>query len=558
MKKIIYLLFVLPLLGILGSCDDDDPIVFDHELPQFELKSNAILLEVILPQGSTATDEYYIVGDFNGGMEEAVDNLEWQLEKSSGNDMKWGIYLNPSSFESGKTLADGFSFYSKKEGAERSVLNQEVTHTLTVGVGTRTNVWVDRWESYFGNVKKEFYTIFVDDQSGWDALALHYWGAIDGEGVTGTDWPGLQPAGTSTVNGVDYTYFELPKELNGKSINTIFNNNGGGKQFDAMFGFVVERDIYVQITGNSYEEVDPNVAPYNGYYVYVDNQTTWEALALYTWGDIELAGWPGIQPEGTKEVEGVSYTYFKMGEGANDKSINIIFNNNGGGKQLSDLPVTLSRDFYFRITDDGSKEVDPFATSGTAHKIYVEDNSGWALTTMHYYGPAETSWPGVSPTGTEEIGGVTYNYYEMPESLDGKGLNFILNNSGGGTQLADTYITLDRNYYFRITDSSINEISFRVYVDNQSGWPALALYGWGDVELGGGWPGLQPGGTETVNSVAYTWFELAPAATGKSVNLIFNDTVGGDGKQFDGPNVIINRDYYYQITASTATEVNNN
>jgi hypothetical protein len=356
MKKIIYLLFVLPLLGIPGSCDDKEPIVFDHELPQFEIREDAILLEVIMPQGSAANDEYYIAGNFNGGLEEAIDNLEWQLEKASGSDIKWGIYLNPSSFRSGKTLTDGFIFYSKKQGAERSVFNDAVTHTLDVGTGTRTNVWVNRWEAYFGNVQKEYYTIYVDNQSGWNALALHYWGAIDSEGVTGTNWPGLQPAGTETINGVDYTYFELPKELNEKSINTIFNNNGSGQQFDAMFGLVVERDIYVKITATGYEEVDPNDV-YNGYTVYVDNQTTWAAIALYTWGDLEIAGWPGLQPTGTKEVAGVTYTYFRMGEGANGKALNLIFNNNGGGNQLADVSVTLNRDFYFHITDTGAEEV---------------------------------------------------------------------------------------------------------------------------------------------------------------------------------------------------------
>lgn len=458
MKKYIFLLFILPLLSLLGSCDSDDPIVFDHEQPQFEMKANAILLEVIMPQGSTTTDEYYIVGDFNGGFEEAIDNLEWKLEHSTGNNMKWGIYLYPSSFKNGKTLADGFTFYSKSQGAERSVFNKEVIHTLDASIGTRTNVWVDRWEAYFGNVQKDYYTIYVDDQSEWNALALHYWGAIESEGVTETDWPGLQPAGTKTINGVDYIYFELPKELNNKTINTIFNNNGGGKQFDALFDFLVERDIYVKITGSSFEEVDPNNV-YNGYYVYVDNQTTWEALTLYTWGDVEVAVWPGIQPEGTKEVEGVTYTYFKMGEGVNDKSINIIFNNNNGGTQLPDIPVTMNRNFYFRISDTGSQEVDPFATSGTIRKIYVKDNSGWTAITMHYYGAGETTWPGISPAGTEEIGGVTYTYFEMPASLDGKAVSIIFNNNGGGEQLADTPITLDRDYYYQITSSDITEIT---------------------------------------------------------------------------------------------------
>ena len=50
MKKIIYWLFMLPLFALLNGCDDTDTIIFDDELPQFEIKANAILLEVIMPK----------------------------------------------------------------------------------------------------------------------------------------------------------------------------------------------------------------------------------------------------------------------------------------------------------------------------------------------------------------------------------------------------------------------------------------------------------------------------------------------------------------------------
>ena len=160
MKKIIYWLFMLPLFALLNGCDDTDTIIFDDELPQFEIKANAILLEVIMPKGSAADDEYYIVGDFNGGAEAAVGNLEWQLEKATGSESKWGIYLLPSTFKDGKTLADGFYFVSASKGEERSVKNEAVVHQLDVKVGTRTNVWVDRWEAYF-NTEEEGHDGFV-------------------------------------------------------------------------------------------------------------------------------------------------------------------------------------------------------------------------------------------------------------------------------------------------------------------------------------------------------------------------------------------------------------
>ena len=74
MKNIFYLLLLMPLMVLVNSCDDKKEIVFDSELPQFEIKDNAILLEVIMPQGTDADENIYIVGDFNDG-ENAVGQL---------------------------------------------------------------------------------------------------------------------------------------------------------------------------------------------------------------------------------------------------------------------------------------------------------------------------------------------------------------------------------------------------------------------------------------------------------------------------------------------------
>ena len=202
---------MLPLFALLNGCDDTDTIIFDDELPQFEIKANAILLEVIMPKGSAADDEYYIVGDFNGGAEAAVGNLEWQLEKATGSESKWGIYLLPSTFKDGKTLADGFYFVSASKGEERSVKNEAVVHQLDVKVGTRTNVWVDRWEAYFNTEEEghDGFVVYVADKSGWDNLYLYGWA---GAGDVTPAWPGIAVKGTEVINGVTYKYFDMGKE----------------------------------------------------------------------------------------------------------------------------------------------------------------------------------------------------------------------------------------------------------------------------------------------------------------------------------------------------------
>ena len=176
--RLLLALGVLPLL--LGACSKDE-IIFDHELPQFETRPGLQLLEVIMPQGTSATDRLYIVGEFNGGLDAALADPRWQLEKASGNDAKWGIYLDPASFVDGKTLADGYYFYSREQREERTLANAEVLHTEAPAVGGRLNVTAVRWAAYFdkpvdpGEITHDGYVIYVVDNSGYDELAMYAW-----------------------------------------------------------------------------------------------------------------------------------------------------------------------------------------------------------------------------------------------------------------------------------------------------------------------------------------------------------------------------------------------
>ena len=365
-KNIFYLLLLMPLLAFLGSCDDKDEIVFDHELPQFELKDNAILLEVIMPQGTATDDKIYIVGDFNGG-EEAIGQLEWCLEKAANSDVKWGIYLAPSTFKNGKTLADGFYFVSEKQGMERTVKNEDVSHTLNVGVGTRTNVTVSRWAAYFeeepDEVTHDGYVIYVEDNSGWDALTLYAWGN-DLPELFGA-WPGIVATGTVTIKGITYQYFDTGKANEGLTYNLICNNNNGGKQFD-LAAVTLDRHYYFSITDSKGTEIDPENPGgeepelKETHTLYVINNTGWDALSLYGYANDTpvTSAWPGMQVTGTKEIGGVIYTCFEMAAELTNTSLTLIFNNNGGGRQLPDFPVTLDRDYYLEITADACTEVE--------------------------------------------------------------------------------------------------------------------------------------------------------------------------------------------------------
>ena len=125
MKKILYFLTMLPVLAFLGACTEKEEIVFDHEQPAFDIRDNAILIEAIMPQGTVAEDIIYIAGAFNGG-DAAVGNPQWQMEHSTIIPEKWGIYLDPSTFVEGTSLADGFWFVSEEEGSTDDTVRPDI------------------------------------------------------------------------------------------------------------------------------------------------------------------------------------------------------------------------------------------------------------------------------------------------------------------------------------------------------------------------------------------------------------------------------------------------
>ena len=455
-------LLLLMLLPLLAACSKEE-IVFDVELPRFELREGYQLLEVIVPQRTLATDKIYIVGEFNGGAEEAVGDPRWALEKADDTDAKWGVYLNPADFVEGKTLRDGYTFVSVEQGEERSLDNQPVVHTEDPALGQRANVMVYRWADYFntpvdpGEIDHDGYVVYVVDNSGYDALALYAWG--DAEIFGG--WPGAHATGTVTLDGITYKYFDTGAANEGLNVNLIFNNDNNGKQL-ADYNVTLNEDIYVELTADGVVPFDPSsVVQHDGYTIYVSDLSGWDELYLYMWGDVnDLNGaWPGMAPTGKQTINGVEYTYFDLGADNCDKGLTEhIILNNGNGRQVDDVVVfALDRDVYVELTSNSAKEIDPAdytpgpgaepTPSGTYH-IYIENNTGWSAFYMYAWGDAEVfgGWPGSQTDVTETIDGVEYLVY----TAEGQGevLNLIFTDNAG-SQYDALQITLDRDYYIR-------------------------------------------------------------------------------------------------------------
>lgn len=466
MKKLnIFNFLLLMLLPLLAGCSKDE-IVFDSELPRFELRPGYQLLEVIVPQGTLAGDKIYITGEFNGGME-AVGDPRWQLEKAYDTDVKWGIYLNPDDFTGGKTLADGYTFYSVGQGEERSLDNMPVVHTEAPAAGQRLNVIVYRWADYFNKpvdpdeVVHDGYVVYVVDNSGFDELSLYAWGDAEAFGA----WPGINPTGKIEIDGVSYKYFDTGAANEGLNLNLIFNNNNNGKQL-ADFNVTLDQDFYLELTPDGVTEFDPSsVVTHDGYAVFVADRTGWDALYLYMWGTVnDLNGaWPGMAPTGTQIINGVTYTYFDLGAANCNAGLEEhVILNNGNGRQIDDVVVfNLDRDVYVELTASGAKEIDPATyESGDivdpdpdpdpvpsgGYKIYIEDHTGWDAFYVYAWGDKEIfgGWPGVSPEATATVDGVDYKVLTMEGSGETEHLIF---NDNNGKQYDAVTITVDKDYY---------------------------------------------------------------------------------------------------------------
>lgn len=575
MNKKLYslVLTLLALMGVMSSCSEKEDIIFDHERQQFETRADRILLEFIAPFGTTADEEIYIVGAFNGGdQEDAVLEQEaYKLTKAPNSNVKFGIYLDPASFVGGKTLADGFYFYSVTQGKEFSIKGEVAQHNDNPGLGTFTNVWGQRWESYYWSggeapePEHNGFCVYVDDQTGWDMLTLYMWGDINN--LNG-DWPGMQVTGTWKNNGITWKYFDFGADNTGLNENLIFNNGGNGAQL-ADFNFTIDHNIYLRITADGVEEIgnEPTVK-HDGFALFVLNQSSQTDLALYAWGDKEaFGGWPGMQPTGTQSINGIEYVYFDLGEDNTGLNLNLIPNNNNNGVQWEggDLNFTIDSDIYLRIFDGGYEIIDknysgggdspepepePQPSGDKNFAFYINNQTGWDGIALYAWGDGLPElfggWPGNNSPATKAFAGTDYLAFEY----DGADLEYhlIFNNNNGGAQFDGPVVKIGNDFYYNVTATECQDITHKIYVDDQTGWDAAAIYAWGDgiAELYGGWPGKNVYGTETIDGVTYKVFTFP--ATGQTYNPIFNNN--GGGSQCDGPAIVLDKDYFFTVTAS--------
>ena len=92
------------------------------------------------------------------------------------------------------------------------------------------------------------------------------------------------------------------------------------------------------------------------HYIYAIDETGYDALGLYAWGDGELFGaWPGESWVDEKTIDDKVYKVFLLD--AESGSYNLIFNNWNNGLQLPDFNITANRDYYLRVTATAVTEI---------------------------------------------------------------------------------------------------------------------------------------------------------------------------------------------------------
>ena len=133
-------------------------------------------------------------------------------------------------------------------------------------------------------VKPAEYKLYLENADNWEKVFVYAW---DAEGVYLLgEWPGTEMTEKETVNEVEYFVYTLSSELNGQTINVIFNN-GTDKQTADITGVEITKD---NTFSNYVEPAKPTETK-----LYLKPNANWKEanarFAAYLWADGVTAVW---------------------------------------------------------------------------------------------------------------------------------------------------------------------------------------------------------------------------------------------------------------------------
>lgn len=226
------------------------------------------------------------------------------------------------------------------------------------------------------------YKLYLENVDGWEQVFVYAWDA-EGTQILG-EWPGVEMTEKETINEVEYFAYTLSSELNGKTINVIFNNGNNGKQTADITGVELTKD---NTFTNYVEPAKPTETK-----LYLKPNANWMAdgarFSAYLWGNGVTAVWYDMTL-----VEGETDIYeFTLPEGYE----NIIF--------CRMNPATTANDWNNKWNQTGDLKV---PTDGKNLFTLAADVWDGATTTWDTYTPAvvepEPEEPAVTYTTVAEF-----------------------------------------------------------------------------------------------------------------------------------------------------------
>ena len=198
---------------------------------------------------------------------------------------------------------------------------------------------------------------------------VHYWG-----GTSASTWPGVA---FKSATGSDGNTYKVAKVAEGTT-GIVFNTNGSPQTGDLTYsGAYVMNDngatsTKVVFGGGSSDDDDDDddVTTTTKWYIYFDDSSSnWGTVSCYVYGSNECHEITGIWPGKAMTKNGNYYEIMIETNGALNEC-NVIFNNNGGGKQTGDNVKIRNYGVYNAQGDTGMSGVTDIMFNEDVEPIY--------------------------------------------------------------------------------------------------------------------------------------------------------------------------------------------
>lgn len=226
---------------------------------------------------------------------------------------------------------------------------------------------------------------------------------------------------------------------------------------------------------------------------------------------------------------------------------------------------TRAVNVYAHLLNDGKK---PFASLGISYDVekYRKGANSAGFTVQLHYSFDGRNWQTAGDDFRTyfEKDNATEGYAEVPGEVRtvsaelpvdfGGGMDLYLAwniSSDSGTDASGAMALAIDNVVIEGLQAPVPEYKYHIYVDDQTTYPALGLYAWGDSELFGAWPGQAPIDEQTIEDTHFKVF--GHNADSGNFSFIFNNW--NQGKQLADYSVTGGKDYYFQINDNGVKEL---